>query len=92
MIPVDQPHLKRGVGLALLTLYGVGVMVGAGIYVLVGEAAGLAGDWAPLAFLIAGLVAAPTAASYGELAARIPEAGGEAAYLREAFGIPGLPQ
>jgi len=92
VIPVDQPHLKRGVGLALLTLYGVGVMVGAGIYVLVGEAAGLAGDWAPLAFLIAGLVAAPTAASYGELAARIPEAGGEAAYLREAFGIPGLPQ
>ena len=86
------PHLRRRIGVGLLTLYGVGVMVGAGIYVLVGEAAGQAGDWAPLAFLIAGLVAAPTAASYGELAARFPEAGGEAAYLREAFGLPGLPQ
>ncbi|MFO7853886.1 MAG: APC family permease [Paracoccaceae bacterium] len=92
MIPDDQPHLRRGVGLALLTLYGVGVMVGAGIFVLVGETAGLSGRWAPLAFLIAALVAAPTAASYAELAARIPEAGGEAAYLRDAFGLPWLPQ
>ncbi|MGG7564808.1 APC family permease [Rhodovulum sp. DZ06] len=85
--PASPPGLKRGLGLGLLTLYGIGVMVGAGIYVLVGAVAGAAGTYAPLAFLLAGLIAAPTAATYAELSSRIPESGGEAAYLREAFGI-----
>lgn len=79
-------HLKRSVGLGLLTAYGVGVMVGAGIYVLVGAVAGEAGYYAPLAFLVAGLVAAPTALTYGELSARVPEAAGEAAFVERAFG------
>ena len=78
-------HLKRRIGLGLLTAYGVGVMVGAGIYVLVGAVAGDAGIWAPLAFLLAGLVAAPTALSYSELSTRIPEAAGEAAFVYEGF-------
>ena len=51
--------LQRRIGLGLLTAYGVGVMVGAGIYVLVGVVVGQAGVWAPLAFLLAGLVALP---------------------------------
>ena len=88
---MPAPHaLNRRLGLGLLTLYGIGVMVGAGIYVLVGAVAGAAGVYAPLAFLLAGLIAAPTAATYAELSARIPEAGGEAAWLREAFGIAWL--
>ncbi len=73
--------LKRRIGPGLLTAYGVGVMVGAGIYVLVGAVAAQAGLWAPVAFLIAGLIAAPTALSYSEFATRIPEAAGEAAYV-----------
>jgi amino acid transporter len=73
--------LKRRIGPGLLTAYGVGVMVGAGIYVLVGAVAGSAGIWAPLAFLLAGLIAAPTALSYAEFSTRIPEAAGEAAYV-----------
>lgn len=77
--------LKRRVGLGLLTAYGVGVMVGAGIYVLVGLVAGEAGAWAPLSFLLAGLIAAPTALSYSEFATRIPEAAGEAAYAEAGF-------
>lgn len=77
--------LKRRVGLGLLTAYGVGVMVGAGIYVLVGLVAGEAGTWAPISFLLAGLIAAPTALSYSEFAARIPEAAGEAAYAEAGF-------
>ncbi len=81
-----EPGLKRKIGLGLLTFYGVGVMVGAGIYVLVGAVAGEAGVLAPVAFLLAGLVAAPTAISYAELSARIPESAGEAAYVRQAFG------
>lgn len=74
-------HLKRRIGLGLLTAYGVGVMVGAGIYVLVGAVAGDAGIWAPVAFLLAGVIAAPTALSYSEFSTRIPEAAGEAAYV-----------
>lgn len=73
--------LKRRIGLGLLTAYGVGVMVGAGIYVLVGAVAGDAGVWAPVAFLLAGLIAAPTALSYAEFSTRLPEAAGEAAYV-----------
>lgn len=82
--------LKRRIGLPLLVTYGVGVMVGAGIYVLVGAVAGQAGIWAPLSFAIAGLVAAPTALSYAELSARIPEAAGESAYVEEGLGLHGL--
>jgi len=73
--------LKRRLGLGLLTAYGVGIMVGAGIYVLVGVAAGEAGVWAPLSFVLAGLVAVPTALSFSELSARIPEAAGDSAYV-----------
>ncbi|GGE47300.1 APC family permease [Actibacterium pelagium] len=77
--------LKRRIGLGLLTAYGVGVMVGAGIYVLVGAVAAEAGIYAPLAFLIAGLIAAPSALSYAELSTRIPEAAGEAAYVEKGL-------
>lgn len=78
--------LKRRIGLGLLTAYGVGVMVGAGIYVLVGAVAADAGIWAPVSFLIAGVIAAPTALSYSEFSTRLPEAGGPAAFVAKAFG------
>ena len=73
--------LKRRIGPGLLTAYGVGIMVGAGIYVLTGAAAGAAGVWAPLSFALAALVAVPTALSFSELAARIPEAAGDSSYV-----------
>ncbi len=78
-------HLKRRIGFGLLTAYGVGVMVGAGIYVLVGAVAAEAGIWAPLSFLLAGVIAAPTALSYSEFSARVPEAAGEAAFVRKGL-------
>lgn len=77
--------LKRRIGPGLLTAYGVGVMVGAGIYVLVGAVVAEAGLYAPLAFLLAGLIAAPSALSYCEFSTRIPEAAGEAAYVEAGF-------
>lgn len=77
--------LRRRIGLGLLTAYGVGVMVGAGIYVLVGAVAGDAGVWAPLSFLLAGVIAAPTALSYAEFSTRLPEAAGEAAFVAEGL-------
>ena len=82
--------LQRRIGPSLLTAYGVGVMVGAGIYVLVGVVVGQAGVWAPLAFVLAGLVALPSALSYAELAARMPEAAGEAAFIERGFSSTGL--
>lgn len=82
--------LKRRIGLGLLTAYGVGVMVGAGIYVLVGAVVGEAGALAPLAFLLAGLIAAPTALSYSEFSSRLPEAAGEAAYVGQGFSSQSL--
>ncbi len=83
-VDTAAPALRRRLGPILLTLYGVGVMVGAGIYVLVGTVAGEAGVLAPAAFLIAGAIAAPTALTYAELSVRIPESAGEAAYVRDA--------
>ncbi len=80
-------RLKRSLGLVVLTLYGIGIIVGAGIYVLVGQVAGVAGTAAPLSFLLAGLLAAPTGLSYAELVARHPEASGQAAYVHSAFNI-----
>ncbi len=78
--------LKRRLGLGLLTVYGVGIMVGAGIYVLVGAAAGQAGIWAPVSFLLAAVVVTPTALTYCELSSRIPEAAGESAYVDAGIG------
>ena len=82
--------LKRRIGPGLLTAYGVGIMVGAGIYVLTGAAAGAAGVWAPLSFLLAALVAVPTALSFAELAARIPEAAGDSSYVEVGLRRHGL--
>jgi amino acid transporter len=82
--------LRRTLTLPLLTFYGLGTILGAGIYVLVGEVAGLAGMHAPLAFTVAAIVAAFTAFSYAELAARHPASAAEAVYVQEGFGRPWL--
>src|SRR5690349_10116732 len=82
----SQPSLKRALGLPLLVFYGLGVTVGAGIFALIGEILGLAGDFAPLSFVIAGIVAAVTARAFAILASRYPSAGGEAIYASEGFG------
>ena len=82
--------LKRRIGLGLMVGYGVGVMVGAGIYVLVGAIAADAGIWAPLSLVVAGLIAAPTALSYAEFSSRLPEAAGEAAYVRAGLNNQAL--
>ena len=79
-------HLKRNLSLPLLTLYGLGNILGAGIYVLVGKVAGIAGLGTPLAFLIAMLVAGLTAFSYMELAGRFPVSASVSVYLHKAFG------
>ena len=78
--------LKRSLNLPLVTLYGLGVTIGAGIYVLVGATAAKAGFYAPVSFLLAAIVTAFTGLSYAELATRMPVSAGEAAYVRAGFG------
>lgn len=63
-------------------------MVGAGIYVLVGEIVLVSGSFAPWAFLLAAVVAGFTARTYGELAGHYPRSAGEAEYVNQAFGRP----
>lgn len=79
------PALARSLTLWNATLYGLGVTIGAGIYVLIGASAERAGLNAPLAFILAAALMALSAASFAELACRLPVAAGEAAYAREAF-------
>lgn len=83
-------QLKRKLGFWLLTSYGVGTTLGAGIYVLVGEVAGLAGYYAPLSFLLAGLLALPSGLAFAELSARYPKSAGPAVFVSAAFKTPHL--
>ena len=83
---IERPAvLRRRLGLPLLVLYGTGITIGAGIYVLIGAVAGHAGAYAPWSFVLAGIVMAFTVASYTELSTRYPVSAGEAAYVRAAF-------
>ncbi len=82
--------LKRAITLPMLILYGLGTIIGAGIFVLLGEVAGLVGIYTPVSFLLAAIVAAFTAFSYAELSSRFPKSAGEAIYLEETFHQPRL--
>ena len=84
------PRLVRSLTLTHAVLYGLGVTIGAGIYVLVGLAAGRSGMHAPLAFMGAALVMAFSAASFAELGTRMPVSASEAAYVQAAFRLDWL--
>lgn len=83
----DAVKLNRSIGLTGLVLYGLGVTIGAGIYVLVGETIIRAGPYAPASFLLSAVVMGFTAASFAELSGRVPQAAGEAVYVEKSFGI-----
>lgn len=78
--------LRRSLSLPWLVFYGVGVTVGAGIFALIGEVVSLAGDFAPMSFLIAGAVAGFTGWSYVLLAGAHPRAAGEAVFAKLGLG------
>jgi amino acid transporter len=83
----EPTPLKRVLSLPLLVFYGLGTILGAGIYVLVGKVAGLAGMYAPVSFLLAALLTMLTGLTYTELCARFPHSAGSALYVQEGFGI-----
>lgn len=84
------PTLKRSVNLTQLIFYGVGTMVGAGFYALIGRVAGLAEMSAPIALGFSGLLALLSAASFAELSSRFPVSAGEVRYVEEGFHIRSL--
>ena len=79
--------LKRSLTLPLITFYGLGNILGAGIYALIGKVVGEAGYFAPLSFLLASIIATFSALSHAELSARYPVSGGQAVYLYEGFQL-----
>lgn len=87
---MTQHQLKRSISYPMLTLYGLGTILGAGIYVLVGKVAISAGVYAPISFLVAALLAGLSGYSYAAMSSRHPKSAGEAVYLQEAFGIQQL--
>ena len=80
----QKPALKSILGPVQLTFYAVGVIVGAGIYSVIGSAVGVAGDGLWLSFVIGAGVAFLTGLSYAEMTGMMPVAGAEYVYLRRA--------
>jgi amino acid transporter/nucleotide-binding universal stress UspA family protein len=82
-----RTELSRDLTCFDITMIGVGAMIGAGIFVLTGIAAGTAGPALILAFALNGIVTILTAMVYAELGSAIPEAGGGYLWIKE--GLPG---
>ncbi len=77
--------LKRDLGLFETTLMGVGIILGAGIYVLIGAATGIAGNSVWLSFVIASIVAIFTGLSYAEFSSRFTDDSGEYEYVKKTI-------
>jgi amino acid transporter len=85
--PEGQPELHRSIGPFQLFAYTLGGMLGAGIYGLVGRAAGELGNAVWLGFAVAMVAALLTGLSYASLGSRYPRAGGAAYITHRAFGM-----
>ena len=82
----DKISLSRTLGLFDITMIGIGAMIGAGIFVLIGIAAGHAGPVLSIAFLLNGIITTFTALSYAELGSCFPAAGGGYKWVKEGMG------
>lgn len=81
----EKPKLLRTLSLFDATIYGVGVIIGAGIYALIGEGVQIAGSMIWLSFIFGGIIAAFTALSYAELSSIFPKTGAEFNFVKHAF-------
>jgi len=86
---IKPQHFKRTIGLFGATTIGVGSLMGAGIYVLIGEAAKVAGPSLMLSYLMCGFLAYATTVLYAELARIIPQSGGGYTYAYDILGSIG---
>lgn len=79
-------QLRQSVGLFQAVMYGTGIILGAGIYVLIGDVAAIAGNALWISFIVAAIVAAFTCLSYAELSSAFPKSAAEYVYVKKAFG------
>ncbi|UXR63626.1 APC family permease [Bdellovibrio bacteriovorus] len=77
--------MQKSLGLIMLTFYATGMILGAGVYSIVGKAAGVAQEGLWLSFILTAVAALLTALSYAELATLFPQAGAEYIYLKTIF-------
>ena len=83
----EEGHgLKKAVGSVQLTAMGVGAIIGTGIFVVIGEGAGVAGPAVILSFVLAAVACAFSALSYAELASSIPVSGSAYTYTYATLG------
>jgi APA family basic amino acid/polyamine antiporter len=90
MKSTSKTSLIRALSLSALIIYGLGDILGAGIYALIGKIAGYADAWTWLSFAIAMSIVSLTGLSYSELGSRFPRSGGVSVYIQEAFSHKGL--
>ncbi|WP_305969767.1 MULTISPECIES: APC family permease [unclassified Mameliella] len=82
----DSADRDGSISLTSAVAMGTGVMIGAGIFALTGQIAGLAGPWFPLSFIAGAVVTAFSAYSYIAMSNRWPSSGGIAMILTKAYG------
>ena len=86
-----MPKLKKTLTLFEASVYGIGLILGAGIYVLIGDAAAISGNSLWISFLFTSIIASFTGLSYAELASMFPKAAAEYVYVKNAFSGRYLP-
>nr|WP_294807120.1 APC family permease [uncultured Nitrososphaera sp.] len=83
-------RLKRSISLFQAIMYGSGLILGAGIYVLIGDVAGIAGNAMWISFALAAAIATFTGLSYAELTSVFPKSAAEYLFVKNAFGNKSL--
>jgi len=86
---IKQPKFNRTIGLFGATTIGVGSLLGAGIYVLIGSAANIAGPSVVYSYLLCGMLAFVTTIMYADLSKIIPRSGGGYTYAYDILGSIG---
>lgn len=84
---IAEVDMEKSIGLFGATAIGIGGMVGGGIFAVLGVASEQAGGGTPIAFILAGLVAALTAFSYARLSVKYQSAGGTVTFIDKVFGV-----
>lgn len=83
---MKKTGLERKMGLMTATMIGIGGTIGAGVFVLIGNAAGMAGPGVVFSFVLAAIITALTALNYSELSASMPVAGGGYTFTKYSIG------
>ncbi|MEH6617286.1 MAG: hypothetical protein V7699_05575, partial [Porticoccus sp.] len=81
----EQHQLLRSLSLTEISFYGIGTIVGAGIYVLLGAVVNESGMATPSAFLLSVIIVGFSAYAYAQMTRRFPSSAGEAVYVMEGL-------